>query len=56
MNLKLYYAIHSLHTCQIVYDILKDDIIYYNTNGVPWKQIYFNEISFLLINTNYNPK
>ena len=48
---------NSLHTCQIVYNILTENINYYNTNGVPsWKQIYFNEISFLLINTDYKPK
>ena len=48
---------NALDTCQIVYNILTKDITYYNTDGVSdWENVYFYEISFLLINTNYRPK
>lgn len=49
---------NSRDTCQIIFDKTAKKIInLYDKRGVyPWKEVYFYEISFLLINTNYRPK
>ena len=49
---------NSRDTCQIIFDKTAKKIInLYNKKGVyPWTKVYFYEISFLLINTDYKPK
>ena len=47
---------NALDTCQIIYDERTQKVNLYDKRGVfTWDKVYFYEVSFLLVNTNYSP-